>query len=204
VFPPRSQGRWARAWTLLPRRRSSQLSKVGQGSPHLHAAVPPPPQHPQAEHPSPCSHDMAATKNSGALVLRRREAVLSRVLPAGAEATSGECPLEVTPSGLGFCDRVVGTDAAGPAHHGQCVYIYICFNPVSRRPGSFLIPMGECRRTTPGGWRTARCSTAATSAGSRSPSASASARYIHRHRMIRVHRKFSLRSARPACIPVLI
>jgi hypothetical protein len=137
-------------------------------------------------------------------VLRRREAVLSRVLPTGAEAASGECPLEVTPSGLGFCDRVVGTDAAGPAHHGQCVYIYICFNPVSRRPGSFLIPMGECRRTTPGGWRTARCSTAATSAGSRSPSASASARYIHRHRMIRVHRKFSLRSARPACIPVLI
>jgi peptidylprolyl isomerase len=76
-----------------------------------------------ATHPPSCS-----TKSpGGSLVLRRRQAVatvlsgavLSRVLPAVAEAASGECPLEVTPSGLGFCDRVVGTGAA--AQQGQLI-----------------------------------------------------------------------------------
>lgn len=67
-----------------------------------------------------------AAKNPG-LVLRRRElaaavlstAILSRVLPAVAEAAAGECPLEVAPSGLAFCDRVVGTGAA--AEQGQLI-----------------------------------------------------------------------------------
>lgn len=69
-----------------------------------------------------------AAKNSTPVVaLRRREAVaavlsaaiLSRVLPAAAEASGGECPLEVAPNGLAFCDRVVGTGAA--AEQGQLI-----------------------------------------------------------------------------------
>ncbi|XP_052158264.1 peptidyl-prolyl cis-trans isomerase FKBP13, chloroplastic-like [Oryza glaberrima] len=69
-----------------------------------------------------------AAKNSTPVVaLRRREAVaavlsaaiLSHVLPAAAEASGGECPLEVAPNGLAFCDRVVGTGAA--AEQGQLI-----------------------------------------------------------------------------------
>uniref|UniRef100_A0A0E0Q199 peptidylprolyl isomerase n=1 Tax=Oryza rufipogon TaxID=4529 RepID=A0A0E0Q199_ORYRU len=71
-----------------------------------------------------------AAKNSTPVVaLRRREAVaavlsasiLSRVLPAAAEASGGECPLEVAPNGLAFCDRVVGTGAA--AEQGQLIKV---------------------------------------------------------------------------------
>jgi peptidylprolyl isomerase len=74
-----------------------------------------------ATHPPSCT----TTKNPGSLVLRRREAVTAAVLsgaillPAAAEAASGECPLAVAPSGLGFCDRVVGTGAA--AQQGQLI-----------------------------------------------------------------------------------
>ncbi|GJM97751.1 hypothetical protein PR202_ga14703 [Eleusine coracana subsp. coracana] len=84
---------------------------------------------PKSARQPPCGHhDTAATKNRNALVLSRRDAVaavlsgaiLSRVLPAvAAEAATGECPLEVTPSGLGFCDRVVGTGPA--AQQGQLI-----------------------------------------------------------------------------------
>ncbi|OEL23302.1 Peptidyl-prolyl cis-trans isomerase FKBP13, chloroplastic [Dichanthelium oligosanthes] len=67
---------------------------------------------------------------SAGLVLRRREAaaavlsaaVLSRffLLPSAAGAADGgECPLEVAPSGLAFCDRVVGSGAA--AQQGQLI-----------------------------------------------------------------------------------
>lgn len=136
-----------------------------------------------------------AAKNSTPVVaLRRREAVaavlsaaiLSRVLPAAAEASGGECPLEVAPNGLAFCDRVVGTGAA--AEQGQLIKVSTtartCQPTGRRRRGevSGFLLTSPCvsfvprRRITPGGWRTARCSTAATSAGSRSPSASASAR----------------------------
>lgn len=67
-----------------------------------------------AQTPSADSGAGASSKN---LVLRRREAaaavlstaLLSRVLPAAA--TADECALEATPSGLAFCDRVVGTGA---------------------------------------------------------------------------------------------
>jgi peptidylprolyl isomerase len=86
--------------------------------------------------PAPCPDaTCGATKIPGAgagLVLRRREAaaavlsavVLSRfvLLPAAAAAESGgECPLEVAPSGLAFCDRVVGTGAA--AQEGQLIKV---------------------------------------------------------------------------------
>ncbi|RCV22021.1 hypothetical protein SEVIR_4G154900v4 [Setaria viridis] len=82
--------------------------------------------------PAPCPDAACSAKSPGAgLVLRRREAaaavlsaaVLSRflLLPAAAEAadSGGECPLEVAPSGLAFCDRVVGTGAA--AQEGQLI-----------------------------------------------------------------------------------
>ncbi|XP_066372372.1 peptidyl-prolyl cis-trans isomerase FKBP13, chloroplastic-like [Miscanthus floridulus] len=83
-------------------------------------------RHPSSSSPAPpCQQDAAAA----GLVLRRREAavavlstaVLSRfVLPAAAGAADGgECPLEVAPSGLAFCDRVVGTGAA--AQEGQLI-----------------------------------------------------------------------------------
>ncbi|KAL5224337.1 hypothetical protein ABZP36_010976 [Zizania latifolia] len=77
--------------------------------------------------PSQNAGAVASKNNQGGRVsLRRREAVaavlsaaiLSRVLPAVADA-SGECPLEVAPSGLAFCDRVVGTGAA--AEQGQLI-----------------------------------------------------------------------------------
>uniref|UniRef100_A0A0E0LED3 peptidylprolyl isomerase n=1 Tax=Oryza punctata TaxID=4537 RepID=A0A0E0LED3_ORYPU len=72
---------------------------------------------------------VAAKNNTPGIVLRRREAVsavlsaaiLSRVLPAVAEASGGECPLEVAPNGLAFCDRVVGTGAA--AEQGQLIKV---------------------------------------------------------------------------------
>ncbi|CAN6177228.1 unnamed protein product [Urochloa humidicola] len=85
----------------------------------------------RASPPTPCRPDAAAsTRSPGAgLVLRRREAaaavlsaaVLSRffLFPAAAAAEGGECPLEVAPSGLAFCDRVVGTGAA--AQQGQLI-----------------------------------------------------------------------------------
>ncbi|XP_066378626.1 peptidyl-prolyl cis-trans isomerase FKBP13, chloroplastic-like [Miscanthus floridulus] len=79
--------------------------------------------------PQPCPEAAAARSPGAGLVLRRREAaaavlstaVLSRfVLPAEAGAADGgECPLEVAPSGLAFCDRVVGTGAA--AQEGQLI-----------------------------------------------------------------------------------
>uniref|UniRef100_A0A0D3GJM1 peptidylprolyl isomerase n=1 Tax=Oryza barthii TaxID=65489 RepID=A0A0D3GJM1_9ORYZ len=49
----------------------------------------------------------------------RGRPILSHVLPAAAEASGGECPLEVAPNGLAFCDRVVGTGAA--AEQGQLI-----------------------------------------------------------------------------------
>ncbi|KAG2607774.1 hypothetical protein PVAP13_4NG272600 [Panicum virgatum] len=98
---------------------------------HLLLSLPKPgaARHPRASPAAPCPDD---ARSSGAgLVLRRREAaaavvsaaVLSRFLlplPAVAEAADGgECPLEVAPSGLAFCDRVVGTGAA--AQQGQLI-----------------------------------------------------------------------------------
>ncbi|CAL5039812.1 unnamed protein product [Urochloa decumbens] len=82
----------------------------------------------RASPPPPCQ-DSSKSPASG-LVIRRREAaaavlssaVLSRflLLPAAADAVEGgECPLEVAPSGLAFCDRVVGTGAA--AQQGQLI-----------------------------------------------------------------------------------
>lgn len=74
---------------------------------------------------------VASKSSSAGLVLRRRDAaaavlsaaaVFSRVLPAAAADggdASGECALEATPSGLAFCDRVVGTGAA--AVKGQLI-----------------------------------------------------------------------------------
>ena len=83
-----------------------------------------------ARHPSSSSPAPPCQQDAG-LVLRRREAavdvlstaVLSRfVLPAAAGAADGgECPLEVAPSGLAFCDRVVGTGAA--AQEGQLIRV---------------------------------------------------------------------------------
>ncbi|XP_062178847.1 peptidyl-prolyl cis-trans isomerase FKBP13, chloroplastic-like [Phragmites australis] len=82
---------------------------------------------PRLSRPPPCQ-DTGKNPSAG-LVLRRREAaaavlstaILSRfLLPAVAEAAAGgECPLEVSPSGLAFCDRVVGTGAA--AEQGQLI-----------------------------------------------------------------------------------
>jgi peptidylprolyl isomerase len=84
-------------------------------------------RHPSSSSPAPPCQDAAGA----GLVLRRREAaaavlstaVLSRfVLPAAAGAADGgECPLEVAPSGLAFCDRVVGTGAA--AQEGQLIRV---------------------------------------------------------------------------------
>ncbi|KAG8075013.1 hypothetical protein GUJ93_ZPchr0006g41096 [Zizania palustris] len=81
-----------------------------------------------SSHPPPSQNDgaVAAKNKPRGVVLRRRDAVaavlsaaiLSRVLPAVADA-SVECPLEVTPSGLAFCDLVVGTGAA--AEQGQLI-----------------------------------------------------------------------------------
>ncbi|CAN6216036.1 unnamed protein product [Urochloa humidicola] len=85
---------------------------------------------PRASPPAPSPDAAASAKSPGAgLVLRRREAaaavlsaaVLSRffLFPSAAAADVGECPLEVAPSGLAFCDRVVGTGAA--AQQGQLI-----------------------------------------------------------------------------------
>ncbi|KAL5199269.1 hypothetical protein ABZP36_020472 [Zizania latifolia] len=81
-----------------------------------------------SSHPPPRQNAgaVASRNNPRGVILRRREAVaavlsaaiLSRVLPAVADA-SVECPLEVTPSGLAFCDRVIGTGAA--AEQGQLI-----------------------------------------------------------------------------------
>lgn len=85
-------------------------------------------RHPRSSSPAPPCSDAAP---GAGLVLRRREAAaavlstafLSRfVLPAAAGAADGgECPLEVAPSGLAFCDRVVGTGAA--AQEGQLIRV---------------------------------------------------------------------------------
>ncbi|CAL5054208.1 unnamed protein product [Urochloa decumbens] len=100
---------------------TSPLSRLLLSLPKPGAARPP-----RASPPPPCAD---ASRNPGAgLVLRRREAaaavlsaaLLSRFLvPAAAVAEGGECPLEVAPSGLAFCDRVVGTGAA--AQQGQLI-----------------------------------------------------------------------------------
>ncbi|CAN6200866.1 unnamed protein product [Urochloa humidicola] len=102
---------------------TSPLSRLLLSLPKPGAARPPRASPPDAA---------ASARNPGAgLVLRRREAaaavlsaaVLSRFLllpvSAAAAAEGGECPLEVAPSGLAFCDRVVGTGAA--AQQGQLI-----------------------------------------------------------------------------------
>jgi hypothetical protein len=135
--------------------------------------------------PSQPRPDVAAARSPG-LVLRRREAAaallstafLSRFALPAAAADGGECPLEVAPSGLAFCDRVVGTGAA--AQEGQLIRVCTYRSSSLKMISLSLVSsasLGACRRITRGGWRTARCSTAATSAGSRSPSALASERY---------------------------
>ncbi|RLM55182.1 hypothetical protein C2845_PM10G18280 [Panicum miliaceum] len=98
---------------------------------HLLLSLPKPgaARHPRASPAAPCP-DGSKSPGGAGLVLRRREAaaavlsaaVLSRflLLPAAAEAADGgECPLEVAPSGLAFCDQVVGTGAA--AQQGQLI-----------------------------------------------------------------------------------
>ncbi|CAL5049138.1 unnamed protein product [Urochloa decumbens] len=101
---------------------TSPLSRLLLSLPKPGAARPP--------RASPTAACADASRNPDAgLVLRRREAaaavlsaaVLSRflMLPAAAAADGGECPLEVAPSGLAFCDRVVGTGAA--AQQGQLI-----------------------------------------------------------------------------------
>ena len=109
-----------------PSTSTSPLSRLLLSLPKPGAA-----RHPRASPAAPCPDD-ARSSGSG-LVLRRREAaaavvsaaVLSRFLlplPAVAEAADGrECPLEVAPSGLAFCDRVVGTGAA--AQQGQLIRV---------------------------------------------------------------------------------
>ena len=109
-----------------PSTSTSPLSRLLLSLPKPGAA-----RHPRASPAAPCPDD---ARSSGAgHVLRRREAaaavvsaaVLSRFLPplpAVAEAADGgECPLEVAPSGLAFCDRVVGTGAA--AQQGQLIQV---------------------------------------------------------------------------------
>ncbi|KAL6603690.1 hypothetical protein ACP70R_044051 [Stipagrostis hirtigluma subsp. patula] len=106
---------------MAPSTSTSPLSRLLLSLPKPGAAG-----HARSSRPRPCAD---AAKNPGALVLRRREAaaavlstaILSRFLaPAAAEAAdAGECPLEVAPSGLGFCDRVVGTGPA--AEQGQLI-----------------------------------------------------------------------------------
>lgn len=86
-------------------------------------------RHPRSSSsPSQPRPDVAAARSPG-LVLRRREAAaallstafLSRFALPAAAADGGECPLEVAPSGLAFCDRVVGTGAA--AQEGQLIRV---------------------------------------------------------------------------------
>lgn len=87
-------------------------------------------RHPRSSSSSPSQPrpDVAAARSPG-LVLRRREAAaallstafLSRFALPAAAADGGECPLEVAPSGLAFCDRVVGTGAA--AQEGQLIRV---------------------------------------------------------------------------------
>ncbi|KAF0904880.1 hypothetical protein E2562_038606, partial [Oryza meyeriana var. granulata] len=101
---------------------ASPLSRLLLSLPKPTMKVPP------SSHSPPSRNAVAAKNTPGVvLVLRRREAVaavlsaaiLSRVVPAVAEASGGECPLEVAPNGLAFCDRVVGTGAA--AEQGQLI-----------------------------------------------------------------------------------
>uniref|UniRef100_A0ACD5ZGJ0 Uncharacterized protein n=1 Tax=Avena sativa TaxID=4498 RepID=A0ACD5ZGJ0_AVESA len=78
---------------------------------------------------APGTDSGACASKKKSLVFSRREAaatalstVLSRVLPAVAAETdvaSAECSLETTPSGLAFCDRVVG--AGAEAVKGQLI-----------------------------------------------------------------------------------
>jgi len=110
-----------------PSTSTSPLSRLLLSLPKPGAA-----RHPRASPAAPCP-DVSKSAGSGAglVLIRRREAVaavlsgavLSRslpLLPASAEAADGgECPLEVAPSGLAFCDRVVGTGAA--AQQGQLI-----------------------------------------------------------------------------------
>ncbi|WVZ79059.1 hypothetical protein U9M48_026686 [Paspalum notatum var. saurae] len=104
---------------------ASPLSRLLLSLPKPGTARQPSPSAPRSAPPP----DGARGPGSG-LALRRREAaaavlsaaVLSRlVLPPAAAAAAGteECPLEVAPSGLAFCDRVVGTGAA--AQQGQLI-----------------------------------------------------------------------------------
>ncbi|KAJ1260261.1 hypothetical protein BS78_10G218300 [Paspalum vaginatum] len=99
---------------------ASPLSRLLLSLPRPGAARQPSPSAPRFPPP-----DGARSRGAG-LALRRREAAaavlsaafLSRLaLPAAAGAE--ECPLEVAPSGLAFCDRVVGTGAA--AQQGQLI-----------------------------------------------------------------------------------
>ncbi|KAF3327796.1 peptidyl-prolyl cis-trans isomerase FKBP13 [Carex littledalei] len=78
--------------------------------------------------PNPNPNPNQKPKPNVKLTISRRDAVLSlsaliaplQPLPlAAAGPTVGECELTVTPSGLGFCDQVVGTGAA--ASKGQLI-----------------------------------------------------------------------------------
>jgi len=112
-----------------PSTSTSPLSRLLLSLPKPGAA-----RHPRASPAAPCPDvSKSAGAGAGLVLIRRREAaaavvsaaVLSRFLPplpAVAEAADGgECPLEVAPSGLAFCDRVVGTGAA--AQQGQLIQV---------------------------------------------------------------------------------
>lgn len=104
--------------------------------------------------------------------------------PRIAEAAeTAPCELTVAPSGLAYCDKVVGT---GPeAVKGQ--FIKVTSLMTWFRSFSFLGSFGvknmsrdkesNCRHIMWGNWRTGRCSTAATVAASLSLSKSGLARY---------------------------
>jgi len=112
-----------------PSTSTSPLSRLLLSLPKPGAA-----RHPRASPAAPCPDvSKSAGAGAGLVLIRRREAVaavlsgavLARslpLLPASAEAADGgECPLEVAPSGLAFCDRVVGTGAA--AQQGQLIRV---------------------------------------------------------------------------------
>ncbi|CAM0908909.1 unnamed protein product [Alopecurus aequalis] len=102
---------------MAPSTSTSPLSRLLLSLPKPSNAQPP-----RCAHAS--STDTGAGTSKKSVVLRRREAAaavlstaFSRVLPAlaaetdVASAAAGECALATTPSGLAFCDRVVGTGA---------------------------------------------------------------------------------------------
>lgn len=64
--------------------------------------------------------------------------VLQQPIALAAGLTVGECELTVTPSGLGFCDRVVGTGAA--ASKGQLIKVFtlFCIHALNKLNSMFL------------------------------------------------------------------